>query len=521
MPHRGPGRHVIHSAVISACLTLGTVAPAMPRDDHPQWGERYTRNMVSDEKGLPDRFDVASGLNVKWTAALGTDTHGSPVIAGGRVLIGTNNGRPRDPKHKGDRGVLMCFDERDGKFLWQLVVPKRGDDDPYLDWPEMGITSTPTVDGDRVYVMDNRGEVLCLDLKGMANGNDGPFKDEGAHMTPAGSPPLQPGPTDADILWIFDLVSGAGVYTHDSTCASILLYGSDLYLNSVNGVDNTHRKIRAPDAPSLVVLEAAEGKYVARDDERIGPRIFHCTWSPPALGVVNGRPQVIFCGGDGVVYAFEPRPAGTKAGPALLKRIWRFDCDPTGPKENVHRFTGNIRESPSVIHGAPVFHKNRVYVTVGGDLWWGKAQCWLKCIDATGAGDVTRTAERWSYPLNKHVMATPAVRDGLVYAADTAGTVHCVDAETGRPCWTHDASGEIWASPMVADGKVYVATRRGQVLIFAAGRTKKLLFSADLGEPISATPVAANSTLYIATMSRLFALRSQRAVHATGLSNRR
>ena len=25
--------------------------------DQPQWGQRWTRNLVSDEKGLPDDFD--------------------------------------------------------------------------------------------------------------------------------------------------------------------------------------------------------------------------------------------------------------------------------------------------------------------------------------------------------------------------------------------------------------------------------------------------------------------------------
>ena len=51
-----------------------------------------------------------------------------------------------------------------------------------------------------------------------------------------------------------------------------------LYVNSCNGVDNTHRKIRSPDAPSLVVLDKRTGRLVARDDRRIGPNIFHCTW---------------------------------------------------------------------------------------------------------------------------------------------------------------------------------------------------------------------------------------------------
>src|SRR5262245_48892151 len=356
-------------------LTCRTVLAA----DQPQWGQAWSRNMVSDERNLPDSFDPKTGKNVKWTAKLGNETHSTPVVAGGRVYLGTNNGEPRDSNHQGDRGVLMCFDERDGKLLWQLVVPKR-EEDPYFDWPKCGISSPVTVEGDRVYLVNNRGEVMCLDAHGMANGNDGPYRDEGAHMTPppnSGAPPkpvagaeilpaplqlppdsaaLKTGPLDADIIWGFDLASGAGIWPHDAAHSSILIHGDHLYLNSGTGVDNTHKRIRALDAPSLVVLDKRTGQLVARDNERIAPRIFHCTWSAPSLGEVKGRPFVFFCGGDGIVYAFEALAAASSSPPkgrageatdrastnlATLKNIWRFDFDSTAPKENVQRYSQN------------------------------------------------------------------------------------------------------------------------------------------------------------------------------------
>ena len=194
--------------------------------DQRQWGQAWSRNMISSERGLPEAFDPKTGRNIKWTAALGTETHSTPVVAGGRVYIGTNNGHPRDPKHQGDRGVLLCLDERDGRLLWQLVVPKR-EEDPYHDWPNTGIASPVTVDDQRVYLVSNRGEVLCLDAHGLADGNDGPFLDEGAQMTPRGTnappQPLQAGPLDADILWLFDLTKGAGIWSHDAAHSSILI----------------------------------------------------------------------------------------------------------------------------------------------------------------------------------------------------------------------------------------------------------------------------------------------------------
>ncbi len=511
--------------LLAVGLALAPGASPLAAADHPQFGQAWSRNMVSAETGLPDRFDPATGGNIRWSVPLGTESHSTPVVADGRVYIGTNNGNPRDPQHVGDRGVLMCLSEADGHLLWQLVVPKR-EEDPYHDWPRSGISSPATVADGHVYLVDNRGVVLCLDPDGMADGNDGPFRDEAAYFRPAGTnvvdvPPgatrLAPeaaGPLDADILWRFDLTAGAGIWSHDAAHSSILVHGDHLYLNTGTGVDNTHKRIRTPDAPSLVVLDRRTGRYLARDDEGIAPRIFHCTWSSPSLGRINGRDVVFLAGGDGVLYGFDPLPTGFEPGgdgPATLRRVWRFDCDPAAPKDEVHRFNGNRTTSPSNIYGMPVVLDGRVYVAGGGDWFWGKNAAWLKCLDATGSGDVTATATRWSVPLGRHTMVTPAVADGLVYATDSQRMLHCLDAATGDTVWTHELQGELWASPLVADGKVYLGTRRGDFWILAAGREKRVLHQTHLGAGISATAVAANGTLYVATMERLLALASPAA----------
>src|SRR5262249_20848037 len=84
--------------------------------DWPMWGHDSSRNMVSDEKGLPTSFDagqfksgseeidMATTKNVRWVAKLGSQTYGNPTVAGGRVVIGTNNEGTRNPNLGGDRG---------------------------------------------------------------------------------------------------------------------------------------------------------------------------------------------------------------------------------------------------------------------------------------------------------------------------------------------------------------------------------------------------------------------------------
>jgi outer membrane protein assembly factor BamB len=156
----------------------------------------------------------------------------------------------------------------------------------------------------------------------------------------------------------------------------------------------------------------------------------------------------------------------------------------------------------------PVFYRNRIYLAGGGDVFWGKNEAWLKCIDATKTGDITTNGLVWAYPLQKHVMSTPAIYNGMVFIADCGREFHCVDAETGKPCWTEEIKGDTWASPLVADGKVYLGTRTGNFYVFGASKEKKVLANIEFGDPISGTATAANGVLYVATMSRLYALQA-------------
>lgn len=496
------------------CLVL--ILSFVQAADQAQFGQAWSRNMVSGERGLPAEFELTSGKNVKWTAVLGTEGYATPVVAGGRVYVGTNNGNPRDPKHQGDRGVLMCFSETDGQFLWQLVVPKQ-EEDIYMDWPKTGLSSPPTVEGERVYVVDNRGAVLCLDAQGLANGNDGPFTEEGRYYTDRGtnapSTPHVLGPLDADILWKFDLKSDPAVriWPHDAAHSSVLIHGQHLYLNSGNGVDNTHKVIRRPDAPSLVVLDKSSGQLLAVDGEQMGADTFHCTWSSPALGRIDGLETIVFAGGNGILYGFEPLPEETPARtatPAKLKKRWQIRFDPTAPTDDPHRYLNNRASGPANIYGMPVVLDGRIFATGGGDWFWGKNAAWIKCFQPRGSGDLGTNALVWSSDVGRHTMATPAIADGLAFVTDALHNLHCVDAKTGALVWTQDLGGEIWASALAADHKVYVGTRRGAFWIFALSREKQILQQSELGAPISATAVAANGTLFLTTAQKLTALKA-------------
>src|SRR4051794_13011770 len=93
-------------------------------------GGSPSRNQANlEDKNIPDDFSTKKGKekNVKWVAPLGNKSPPGRVAAGDRLFVPTDNGKPRDPKVKGYRGVLMCFSTADGKFLWQQAHPKADD----------------------------------------------------------------------------------------------------------------------------------------------------------------------------------------------------------------------------------------------------------------------------------------------------------------------------------------------------------------------------------------------------------
>src|ERR1043165_5361796 len=194
--------------------------------DWTMYGGTLSRNMVNlDVKNMPvkwvDDDDKLIAKHILWKSDLGSKAYGGPVVAGGRVLIGTNNKNPRDKKWSFidpktgklvDLGVMMCFNEANGKFEWQAIHEKL----PIgrvQDWPEEGICSTPFVEGDKFYYVSNRCELVRADIK---NGK-------------------------AD--WKLDMIKDLGVFPHNISSCSSLVVGDHVWLVTSNGVDGGHLNV--------------------------------------------------------------------------------------------------------------------------------------------------------------------------------------------------------------------------------------------------------------------------------------
>jgi outer membrane protein assembly factor BamB len=432
--------------------------------DWPMWGGTPDRNMVSNMKGLPTSWDIKTGKNVKWTAQLGSQAYGNPVIAGGQVYVGTNNELLRNPKEGGDRGVLMCFRESDGKFLWQHTNEKlpagRAN-----DWPFQGVCSSPMVEGDNVYYVSNRCELVCLNAHGDGNGG-------------------------AKVNWRFDMMEEVGSQPHNMSNSSPVSYGDLIYLSTANGQDESHVHIPSPRAPSIIAVSKTTHKLVWEDNS-VGEKILHGQWASPTVAKIGDVVQVIHPQGDGWVRGYEATTG---------KKLWEFD---TNPKDSVWPKTRNETISTPVVYDGIVYEAN------GQDPEHGEGVGHLYAIDPTKRGDITQSGKIWQYDKIRRSISTGAVYNGLLFYSDFSGFVHCLDAKTGKPYWVHDMLAAIWGSPMVIDGKLYMGDEDGDVVVMEAAKQEKVIATMNMGSSVYSTAVPANGVLFLVNRNQLFALANK------------
>src|SRR5262249_5069544 len=278
--------------VVSSLSAAPSVAP------QPQTTVDQTGNPPVD-------WDTTNGRNIVWSAELGNETYGRPVVAGDAVYVGTDNSRHMNPNYQEDCGVLMSFRATDGKFLWQDVAPRveRG----LREFLLPSTTSAPYVEGDRLYYVTAEGQFRCLDTKGFRDGeNNGPYREE-----------LFKDETAADIIWELDMCR-LGVFPHEATNSEVLAVGDLLMVSTSNGQNEGHTRVPSPRAPSLIAVDKRTGEVVWRAIGA-GEQVLHGQWSSPAAANVNGRTQVLFGGGDGWLRAYDA---------ASGHEVWRFDGNP-------------------------------------------------------------------------------------------------------------------------------------------------------------------------------------------------
>jgi outer membrane protein assembly factor BamB len=164
-------RRPIGSLLAAACILKITLAPIVA-EDWPEWRGKG-RGGVWTESGVMDKFPE-KGLTAVWRTPAHSGFAG-PAVSDGRVFV---TDFIRSVGKKGTERAL-CLDEKSGKILWtrEWEVDYQG-----IGY-DTGPRATPTVDGDRVYVVGGSGRLLCLSVRtGAVSWQRDYVKDYGAQM---------------------------------------------------------------------------------------------------------------------------------------------------------------------------------------------------------------------------------------------------------------------------------------------------------------------------------------------------
>jgi len=468
-----------HTRFIASLLfTTCCVLPTRSESNWPQFRGPGGLAMAAEGKA-PVHFGPDS--NVVWKTSLPAG-HSSPCLWGERIfLTGV-----RDRKLE-----TLCLDRRDGKVLWRRTAPaEKMESTQRIASPA---ASTPTTDGNRVYVYFGSCGLLAYDLEG---------KERWRRLLP--QPVVEFGTGTSPIL-AGDLL----ILVRDQDEGSHLLA-----LDKHTG--KTAWRIERPEFRrgfATPFLWQHDG-----EEELIVPGSI---WLK-SYNVQDGSERWTYSGtsrvpcssptaGDGLLFSASWNIGGDEGARVTMEPFAEFARDHDRNKDG--------RLTPDEIPDGPVKERYSLMdlnkdQAVSPAEWASMAEMFARTRNALlairpgGQGDITSTHLAWKVTRGLPYVCSPLYYRGRVYTVKNGGLVSCYDARTGKPHFQEErlgAVGDYYASLVGADGKVYAASQNGVVTVFEADDSLHVLAQNKLGEQIFATPAVVEGTLYLRTTGHLYA----------------
>jgi outer membrane protein assembly factor BamB len=402
---------VILRSLLLLCIAAGAVAAA----DWPQFrGPTGLGN--TEERDLPLSWSAKTGENIAWRAALpkSDNAWSSPIVAGGRVFVTCAQNEPL--AHH-----VLCFDAKDGKQLWDTVIPPG----PWILKDLRGGYGAPTpcTDGKRVFVVFGSAVIAALDF-------------------------------DGKIAWRKDLEK----FAFDVALgASPVLFGDTVILDC----DQTGK------TSSIIAFAQADGA-IRWETKRPENGFTHCT---PVIAQVAGQPQM-FVPANKALQGLDPKTGkllwwcaapGDASSVAFDGKLVYSDSgrggkgvcvDPTGmgDVQATHlRWTyPNIPEGL----GSPIIATGLVWRTHSPEI--------LKAIHVAD-GTLAFSERVAGIPTYASPIATP---EGRIYFASAGKTIVLKAGEKLEVLATNDLGEDNRASAAVSAGRIYL---RGNKTLYCIG----------------------------------------------------
>jgi outer membrane protein assembly factor BamB len=430
-----------HFAFFPALVLLCTSAFAQGAFDWPQW-QGPDRNAISKERGLLQEWPE-KGPPLAWKAkGIGRGMGGIAVSKGRIYTTGDEEGT----------AWLYALKEANGEIIWKAKIGLGGEVGRI--YTPAGPRSTPTVDGDRLYILSQHGELVCYTTAGKEVWRTDLVKDHGGLIPLWGYSEsvlvdgnkliCTPGAKDGSLMAL-DKMTGKKIWkspvpvpakeTH-GRFSSGPGYDSGARYASAIAIDfEGQRQYVQLTAKSLAGFSASDGKLLWQYD----PVASHISISTPIYQ-------------DGLVFASSAYEGG--GGAVKLSK----GADGKVKADEVY-FTTHMRNH----HGGMIVVDGCLYGAAGGNEGG-----FLVCIDFK-TGEVLwreRQAPKGSL----------AMADGRLYLRAESGTMILIEPnrekyiERGRfeqPDRTRD---QAWTHPVIANGKLYI---RDQDLLLCYDVKKK------------------------------------------------
>jgi len=406
------------ASLLALLLTAAVAVPAARADDWPTF-RGAARTGVAPDTNLLEKWPEG-GPKLLWKAEGAGRGYASPAIAGNRLYTlgdGLSTAGDKDE-------YLSCYDRATGKQIWKTKTGQ-----PWNEGPEswQSSRSTPTVDGDRVYVITPHGALVCcqagdggeafrVDLKEAFGGKKGdgwgysesPLVDgDRLVCTPGG---------DAAMMVSLDKKTGKEIWR----CPQEGCRGaghSSIVISTVGG-----RKVYVQTTASGACgVDAATGKLL---------------WSYPIDQTTAVIPTPIVRG-DLVFFS-----AGYRRGGALLKQV------ATGDGVKVEEVYGLIQDLANK-HGGIVLVGDHLYgdsddqgIPFCAELATGK-QAWKSRGSGKGSAAVTAADGHVYF---RYQDGTLALVKANPAGFEEVSTFKIPDSDA-RPSWAH---------PVILDGRLYL-----------------------------------------------------------------
>jgi len=473
---------IIFCGVAALSLGLGCVPAAAQ-----SWSQFRGPNGsgISTSTGLPVEFGPAK--NMVWKASLPAG-HSSPVLSRDRIFV---------TGYDGNRLLVICLDQKDGKVLWQREVP-HGRTDRLLK-PNNAASPSPVTDGENVYAFFQDFGLISYSAEGKERWKMplGPF----------------------NVYWGF----GASPILSGKLLLLPVDQDTDSYMIAVEKDNGRMRwKVARPGVVSgystPILYEPKKGA-----EQVIVPESFQLS----AYSVEDGR-RVWWVRG----LACEMKSIASNDGDVLYVNGWGFPQNQPGQQIKVGSFAEGLKQLDADGDGK-ISRSESVKEPMMKDDWafqafdldrngfvdeheWNMyrqmmaAENGLLAIRMGGQGDMTASAILWKYQRPVPQVPSTLLYKGVLYMVNDSGILLSFDPATGKVLKQARLRGAIdkyFASPVGADGKVYLIGQGGTVSVVTAKSDWEILSVNEMGEEVYATPAIAAGNIFLRTQSTLYCFR--------------